>query len=78
MTEPAAPVPDDRDWTVVLREPCPECGFDSASVSRSELPHLTRDAAAVLAGATSHPGGATRPAPAVWSPLEYGCHTLDV
>ena len=25
-------VPDDKDWTWVLERPCPECGFDAATV----------------------------------------------
>jgi hypothetical protein len=28
VSAPEAPLPDDKDWTWVVEEPCPECGFD--------------------------------------------------
>ena len=30
-------VPDTKDWTWVLREPCPECGYDATSVERGSF-----------------------------------------
>ena len=72
------PEPDDKDWTWVLDAPCPECGFDAAAVHGRDvaamLPALTRRWVTVL----SVPDAGVRPAPAVWSPLEYGCHVRDV
>ena len=73
------PVPDDKDWTWVLDEQCPECGFDTRSPARDELAGLTsvigQRWAEVMTMASAP---TTRPAPAVWSPLEYACHVRDV
>lgn len=73
------PEPDTKDWTWVLREPCPECDFDASAPARSDLATLTAEVGrrweAVLP-AVADPR--TRPAPAVWSPLEYACHVRDV
>ncbi|MCU1601313.1 MAG: DinB family protein [Frankiales bacterium] len=70
--------PDTKDWTWVLRRPCPECGFDAAAVQPSDVgPHL-RQAALDLCDALRRPDAAVRPDPARWSPLEYACHVRDV
>ncbi len=34
--------PDDKDWTWVLQRPCPECGFEPASVDLDDVPKLAR------------------------------------
>jgi hypothetical protein len=78
--------PDTKDWTWVLRRPCPECGVDVSALDVRGTGALTRRLcvawAAVLregAGAAGGPAGvAVRPAPGRWSPLEYGCHVRDV
>jgi hypothetical protein len=72
-------VPDTKDWTWVLRRPCPECGLDTREVAPDTVPARIR----VLADQwqrtlTDHPSLRTRPAPGMWSPLEYGCHVRDV
>ena len=73
------PEPDTKDWTWVLREPCPECGFDAGAPARSTLPTLTRDVGDRWAKAMQADGDVgARPAPAVWSRLEYACHVRDV
>ena len=73
------PAPDSKDWTWVLREPCPECGFDCSSPDRSALADLI---AAVgdrwVVAVRDRDDIRLRPAPAVWSPLEYSCHVRDV
>ena len=55
--------PDTKDWTWVLREPCPECGFVAADLDRADLGRLVRDDAvgwtAVLRRPT-RPSGPTR------------------
>ena len=75
----AQPEPDTKDWTWVLERPCPECGFDASALQRPDLAPLAADigrrwveAFAVI----EEPR--TRPAPTVWSPLEYACHVRDV
>ena len=71
-------LPDGKDWTWVLEQPCRECGFDAARVAPLEVAgRLRANAAAwpaVLAGAAVR----DRPDRATWSPLEYGCHVRDV
>ena len=72
------PAPDTKDWTWVIHERCPECGFDPAELELGDVPDLARDYAAVLADAIRGAGAAQRPAPGIWSPLEYACHVRDV
>jgi len=71
-------VPDDKDWTWVLRRPCPECGLDTQSFSREEIPAMIRANAAAWRAPLAAPGAAGRPRPDRWSALEYGCHVRDV
>ena len=70
--------PDAKDWTWVVDRPCRDCGFDPATVAPGDLPGLllenTRGWYPVLADADF----AVRPAPHVWSRLEYACHVRDV
>jgi hypothetical protein len=76
MSEPSAPPPEDRDWTYVITQGCIECGFTPV--------HHTLAAARLRAtvprwrAALSEAWATTRPAPLVWSALEYGCHARDV
>jgi hypothetical protein len=71
-------VPDSKDWTWVLRRPCPECGLDTGSLERTEIPALIRANAAAWQAPLDAPDAARRPRPGKWSPLEYGCHVRDV
>lgn len=75
---PEAPLPDDKDWTFVLDRPCPECRFVAADIEISDLPALIEAAAAPWGEVLARPDAAVRPAPRVWSPLEYSCHVRDV
>ena len=70
--------PDTKDWTWVLERPCAECGFDPAGVAARDLADLIRRNARDWPGALDDPDGAVRPAPNIWSPLEYACHVRDV
>jgi hypothetical protein len=78
VAEPTNPAPDDKDWTWVLDRPCPDCLYDASTIDRADLPAHTRAAAAQLGDALARPDAATRPAPEVWSALEYGAHVRDV
>ena len=71
-------VPDNKDWTWVLREPCPECGFDAAGVPAAEVADRARANAAAWRTVLARPDARERPAAGVWSPLEYACHVRDV
>jgi hypothetical protein len=73
------PVPDTKDWTWVLDAECPECGFDARLPGRDDLAALAREVGGrwqVAMAQSTAPR--ERPAPAVWSPLEYACHVRDV
>ncbi len=76
MDAPETITPEDKDWTWVIDSGCPDCGFAPgpatgvAAALRATIPRW----ATVLARADA----AVRPAPQVWSPLEYACHVRDV
>jgi hypothetical protein len=72
------PAPDTKDWTWVIHERCPECGFDPTELELEDVPDLTRDYAAVVADAARHRDATVRPEPQTWSSLEYACHVRDV
>jgi S-DNA-T family DNA segregation ATPase FtsK/SpoIIIE len=57
---------------------CDECGFDYQSVPTDEIGTALRSNAQALVDALSGGDLRSRPAPEVWSPLEYACHVRDV
>ncbi len=71
-------VPDTKDWTWVLDRVCDECGYDARAVARDHLPSLIRGYTVDFLEVLATPGVRRRPAPRIWSPLEYGCHVRDV
>lgn len=75
MAEPAAVPPESRDWTFAITDGCEECGFVP------QPPETTgerlRAAIPAWRGALAHPNARVRPAPTVWSTVEYGCHVRD-
>ena len=71
--------PDEKDWTWTLTRRCEDCGLSAGEVD----PPAIADRALVVAEEwvqilLEHPAVEVRPAPGVWSPLEYGCHVRDV
>ena len=78
MSEPVVPEPDRKDWTWSITTPCPDCGYAPGAVERDDVPHLLRRYASAIAVAVRRPNAGARPAPDVWSALEYGCHVRDV
>ena len=70
--------PDTKDWTWVLARPCPECDLDTQAFPVEAVPGMVMANAAAwqdaLAGPEVPGDARTRPEPAKWSPLEYGCH----
>lgn len=68
-----------------VRVPCEECGFDPDSVAPDDLPDavraLSRRYSIPLSRFLPGEDGDTivrqRPAPEVWSALEYACHVRD-
>jgi hypothetical protein len=71
--------PDTKDWTWVLSAPCSACGFDAQGIAPAGVAAALRRVGPVF-GAVLAQGDAAgrRPAPGVWSPLEYACHLRDV
>jgi len=75
-TDPPPIEPDTKDWTWVIAQGCPECGWqpplptEVATRVQASIPRWT----AVL----SRPDAAVRRDPSHWSALEYGCHVRDV
>jgi DinB superfamily len=71
--------PDTKDWTWVLRRPCPECGLDTQSFPRGGVAGMIHANAAAWHDLLTSPGDLRlRPSPGKWSALEYGCHVRDV
>ncbi len=70
--------PDLKDWTWVLREPCPECGFVAAGVDRADVGRLVREDALGWTTVLARDDARRRPDEQTWSPLEYACHVRDV
>lgn len=76
---PETPEPDAKDWTWVLDQPCPDCGFDARDVTDgADLADRIRAATGAMQAALERPDATTRPRPQVWSPLEYAAHVRDV
>ncbi len=70
--------PDTKNWTWVLDEVCPECGFDAAAVDLAKMGELVRANAAEWPPLLSSEHARLRPTDGQWSALEYGCHVRDV
>lgn len=70
--------PDGKDWTWVLSTPCPECGFEAASVDRALVGDAIRANTALWPRLLDRDDVAVRPADGQWSALEYACHVRDV
>jgi len=90
MTSPAEPAtpragneasdiePDQKDWTWVLRQACPECSFDARTVAGPQVAPGLRASASLWPAILERANVRVRPRLGVWSPLEYGCHVRDV
>lgn len=74
----APATPDAKDWTWVLRERCPECGFAGTDVAGPQVAGTIHDLVPRWRAALGRIDVRDRPDPAVWSPLEYGAHVRDV
>lgn len=77
MSEPFA---DDKDWTWVVDELCPECEYEVHEFDVTTMPALLEANAAewaeILQG--DEDSLRRRPRPDRWSALEYACHVRDV
>jgi DinB superfamily len=70
--------PDTKDWTWVLDEPCPACGYVAAAVEPDTIGDRTRASLPRWRAVLTRPDVRDRPSADVWSPLEYACHVRDV
>ncbi|MFI1154764.1 MULTISPECIES: DinB family protein [Streptomyces] len=62
-----------------MTDDCGECGFTYDLNLAPSVASLARDQAAQFADFLHGPhASAPRPAPGIWSPLEYACHVRDV
>ena len=71
-------VPDSKNWTWVLDERCPDCGFDAATVDLAEMAELVRGNVADWRPLLADEHARRRPDDETWSALEYACHVRDV
>lgn len=69
--------PDDKDWTWVLQRPCPQCGFEPGVVDFADIPEVVRVMSGVWPAVLGRADAHIRPAPEVWSALEYAAHVRD-
>lgn len=70
--------PDVKDWTWVLQNRCPDCGFDAGSARLADIGRIARENVSAWQQVLARDGVRQRPDDATWSPLEYACHVRDV
>ena len=70
--------PDTKDWTWVVTRPCPECGLDTTTFEREDVPAMLLENAAAWQDVLTREDVRVRPDPTTWSPLEYAAHVRDV
>ncbi len=70
--------PDTKDWTWVLRKPCPECGLAAGGVDPTTVGDRVRAALPRWEEALAREDARVRPDADTWSPTEYACHVRDV
>ncbi len=70
--------PDTKDWTWVLSQQCPDCGLRAGDVVPTEIAAQVRADLPRWEAVLARPDVRDRPAPDVWSALEYACHVRDV
>jgi hypothetical protein len=76
--DPRAAQADTKDWTWVLTEKCPDCGFDATAVSGRDVSRLVEESVPRWQAVLRRDDARLRPRSDVWSPLEYACHVRDV
>ena len=76
-TSPAPIEPETKDWTFVLEAGCAECGFDPVAVTPADIGPRLRATVPRWTAVLARPAATERPAPTVWSPVEYACHVRD-
>ncbi|MFL4472851.1 DinB family protein [Paeniglutamicibacter sp. MACA_103] len=72
------PTPDTKDWTIVLREVCGECGIDVRALSPGQVAVLLRESVPLFTRALAAPDALVRKDPKVWSAHEYCAHVGEM
>ncbi|MEH0844228.1 DinB family protein [Micromonospora sp. CPCC 205711] len=75
MPQPHVIPPETADWTFVIEDGCAQCGFSPQDVATTG--DRLRGTVPVWREALARADAARRPAPTVWSPVEYACHVRD-
>jgi DinB superfamily len=70
--------PDNKNWFVVLDEPCTECGYDAESIEIASVGATIRQISTMWPALLDRPDVTTRPNDSQWSALEYSAHMRDV
>ena len=70
--------PDTKNWTWVLEEPCPQCGFDASTFEAADVAEMLRANAEDWPAVLDRADACVRPDDSTWSPLEYAAHVRDV
>jgi hypothetical protein len=70
--------PDTKDWTWAIDRACEACGWDPTEVTPDQLADRLHENTRGWYGVLADADFAVRPAPHVWSRLEYACHVRDV
>lgn len=78
VSDPGPATPDTKNWVWAATQRCSECGFDPAEISDSGLSDALRATTSRWQRVLGRASVRDRPAPGVWSPLEYACHVRDV
>lgn len=78
MAQPDGITPDTKDWTWVLERPCPECGYVASDTDPLAVGSAVRATLPRWWAALARPDARVRPAPSVWSAVEYAAHVRDV
>ncbi len=74
--EPPALPDDTKDWTWVIAQGCPECGWTPPPPA--EIAVRVRSTVPRWQAVLRRPDVAARTRPERWSALEYACHVRDV
>lgn len=76
MSEPPTVPADSKDWTFVIDNGCPQCGFRPQAVEDTGA--RLRSARDLWRVVLQRDDATLRPEPQIWSATEYACHIRDV
>lgn len=62
----------------MIERRCDDCGFDGPALDFTQVPELLRSTTERWSQVLARPEVGRRPAPEVWSALEYAAHVRDV